>query len=85
MTTSLELVERTRKYLDELEYDNLPDCGCCVSLYDVKIQGYLLKDLFDKLLEHPFILESSCNNCEEIQNSINDLCDSILDGGNVCR
>lgn len=80
MTTSVELVNRTSKYLDDLQYVNTPDCGCCVSLYSLKIHGYLLIDLFDKLLKHPFILESTCNDCEDIQNSINDLCDTILEG-----
>lgn len=58
----------------------MPDCGCCVSLYSIKIEGYLLIDLFNTLLDHPFILESTCNNCEEIQNSINNICDTILEG-----
>lgn len=81
MTTSVELVKKTHQYLDDLQYKDMPDCGCCVSLYSISIEGHVLMDLFDRLLNHSFILESTCNNCEEIQNSIDNLCDTILEGG----
>jgi len=80
MSNSVELIKRTHKYLDDLRYEDTPDCGCCTALYSIKIDGFLLMDLFDKLLNHPFILESTCKDCEEIQNSMDNICDTILEG-----
>ena len=83
MTTSLELVKKTHQYLEELKYKDMPDCGCCVTIYTVSIPGSYLINLLDSLLSHSFILESTCNDCEEIQNSIDNLCETILEGDNL--
>lgn len=44
---------------------------------DIQVPAQLVWDLLMDLLAHPFILESTCGDCEEIQNSIDNLCESI--------
>ena len=75
MYDTLELSKQTLDYLNNLWFDENNGYDMTISL-DIK----LVQDLLTKLLAHPFVLESSCKECEYIQNSMDNLCEYILQG-----
>lgn len=69
MYNTLSLVKETR--------DNLLVRALATPNLKLEVSAKLIYELLAELMAHPFVLESTCNECENIQNSIDNLCESI--------
>ncbi len=75
-STTLQSVEKVFGLLNQVTSD--PDVNIKLT-----IDAHLMRILFSNLIAHPYVLESTCGDCEDIQNSMDKLCEQMVHKGKL--
>lgn len=77
MYDTLEPVNKAITHINEYNEQNC--CLCCEPIFPIEVSAHVLLDLLRSLTAHPHVMESTCGDCEEIQNGVNALCENITE------